>query len=72
MRVLNKRYWPYQMSIKDSHRLHPDELAKVVDERKRWCRENIDSTDWYNFGPVNSIFAFKDADTVLAFKLRWE
>lgn len=72
MRVLNKRHWPYQSTIKNAHSLHPDELYKLVKERRNWCVENIRNHSWYNFGPVGSSFAFKDADDMLAFKLRWQ
>lgn len=72
MRVLNKKYWPFQSEIKNAHRLKPDEVEVLVVERRNWCRENIGGRSWLNVGPVGSTFAFKEADDLLAFKLRWQ
>lgn len=54
MRVLNKKYWPYQVEVKD------------VDKAERWCYERLPSKNWRN---VNSYFAFKNAEDATMFTL---
>jgi hypothetical protein len=57
MRVLNKKYWPYHVEVKD------DTGAK-----ERWCYENFKSSEWRNVGPY---FAFKRGEDATLFSLRW-
>jgi len=57
MRVLNKKYWPYQIKITDD-----------VSDAERWCYQYFKSSDWRNVG---SYFAFKQGDDATMFGLRW-
>jgi len=57
MRILNKRYWPHQITTGDD-----------VEAKERWCYENLRSRDWRNVG---SYFAFKRGEDATLFALRW-
>ena len=57
MRILNKRYWPYQITT-----------GNDVEAKERWCYENLRSRDWRNVGPY---FAFKRGEDATLFSLRW-
>lgn len=57
MRVLNKKYWPHHVSVKEPR-----------DAAERWCYENIKSSEWRNVGPY---FAFKRSGDATMFALRW-
>lgn len=54
MRVLNKKYWPYQVVVKD------------FEKSERWCYQNIKSSEWRNVG---SYFAFKSGHDATMFAL---
>jgi hypothetical protein len=57
MRVLNKKYWPHHVEVKDDY-----------DEKERWCYENFKSSEWRNVGHY---FAFKRGEDATLFRLRW-
>ena len=54
MRVLNKRYWPYQHKVAN------------MQDAERWCYENLKSANWRNVGTV---FAFKRGEDLTFFLL---
>lgn len=67
MRKLKKHVWPYQITVPSS-----PENAKG----DAWCKSNIGQRfkDWYSFDTDygrKRIFAFKDEETLLVFKLKW-
>jgi hypothetical protein len=55
---LNKKYWPYHVSIEYEHKL----------EAIKWCYANFKSRNWRN---AESYFAFKRAEDCMMFTLRW-
>ena len=57
MRVLNKKYWPHHVEIRDE-----------TGEAERWCYQYFKSSDWRNVGRY---FAFKNGDEATMFSLRW-
>ena len=60
MRVLNKKYWPYQFQyISNKH----DEY-----DLERWCYDNLKSANWRNY---RKLFAFKREADAAMFALRW-
>ena len=54
MRVLNKKYWPHQVTVKESG------------TAERWCYANLSSKNWRNVG---SYFAFKRGEDATMFAL---
>ena len=54
MRVLNKKYWPHQVEVKNTQ------------DSERWCYEHFNSGNWRNVGRV---FAFKRSEDVTYFLL---
>ena len=56
MRVLNKKYWPYHVTVDKS------------DDAERWCYENLKSSEWRNVGKY---YAFKQSGDAMMFKLKW-
>jgi hypothetical protein len=56
MRVLNKKYWPHQVVVKE------------IGDAERWCYENFKSSQWRNVGKY---FAFKHGPDATMFMLRW-
>ncbi len=56
MRVLNKKYWPHQVTVKDTQ------------DAERWCYDNFKSGNWRNIGRY---FAFKNGQDATMFMLRW-
>jgi hypothetical protein len=67
MRVLNKKYWPYQFDL-------PKEVVYVtdVDKREAWCEENLKASQWRSFGWNIKTFAFKNAEDATVFKLMFK
>lgn len=61
MRVLNKKYWPYQF---DMHYRQDLNVVTLED----WCYENFKSAYWRNVGRV---FAFKREKDATLFMLMW-
>lgn len=64
MRVLNKKYWPYQIRLDTpiiEHRF-------TVQECERFCYEHFKSGNWHNTGWY---FAFKRGTDFSFFMLRW-
>ena len=59
MRVLNKKYWPYQIKVADNFN---------SGDAERWCYENFASRGWRNVG---AYFAFKNGAEATAFSLKW-
>jgi hypothetical protein len=57
MRVLNKKYWPYQVEVDDN-----------TGAKERWCYENLKSSEWRNVGRY---FAFKQGNDATLFSLKW-
>ena len=65
VRSLNKKYWPYQIELKTSINW------QLMDE---WCRTSMGNyyTDWYSFNRRgNTIYGFRDEQSLLVFKLKW-
>ena len=64
MRHLKKDLWPYQI-------ISYSMSGKIND----WCKTCIGrrSKEWYDYsdGQNRRIFAFKDEESLLAFKLTW-
>lgn len=56
MRVLNKKYWPSHVTVKDTV------------QAERWCYANLKSSEWRNVGPY---FAFKQEQDAIMFSLKW-
>lgn len=54
MRVLNKKYWPFQHEVKDW-------IAA-----EKWCYQNFKSSNWRNVGRT---FAFKRGEDATFFLL---
>jgi hypothetical protein len=67
MRVLNKKYWPYQYEMEKATTYITD-----VDPRERWCYDNLKSRNWkcYGWNPVT--YAFKRSDDAILFKLMFK
>ena len=59
MRVLNKKYWPYQTRI---------ESDCSVESLEDWCYTNIKDRNWRNEGYY---FVFKYGTDATMFALRW-
>lgn len=57
MRVLNKRYWPHQVSVQE------------FTAAEQWCYANFKSGNWRNVGKT---FAFKRGEDATWFKLKWQ
>lgn len=60
MRVLNKKYWPYQFTM--------DRKKHNIDELERWCYDKFKSANWRNYG---NLFAFKQQHDASYFLLFW-
>lgn len=54
----NKKYWPYQYTVKRDH----------VFEAERWCWQQFKGRDWNN---TYQKFAFKRSQDAVMFALRW-
>ena len=67
MRVLNKRYWPYQIDL-------PKEVIYITDTDRRdtWCAENLKPSQWRSYGWQIRTFAFKHAEDATMFKLMFK
>ena len=59
MRVLNKKYWPHQVTM---------DYKKDIDKMERWCYNNLKSANWRNY---NRMFAFKRQEDASYFLLIW-
>ncbi len=66
MRILNKKYWPYKVLVKN-------DCVYVTDdsEMEKWCSNNLKDNTWKSVGWALVTFYFKQADDATAFKLRW-
>ena len=65
MRKLKKEVWPYEIHVKTA--------TKEMDE---WCGLHLGRRfqDWYRYysdSLEKTIFAFKEEETLLVFKLKW-
>jgi hypothetical protein len=60
MRVLNKKYWPYQTKI--------DRTKHSTEMLERWCYDNLKSANWRNY---SNMFAFKRQEDASYFLLMW-
>lgn len=56
MRILNKKYWPHHIVVKEPA------------DAERWCYTKFKSADWRNVGQY---FAFKQQQDAVMFSLRW-
>ena len=56
MRILNKKYWPHHVAVKDP------------DQAERWCYSTMPSKNWRNVGKY---FAFKQKADATMFALKW-
>ena len=65
-RVLNKRYWPYQVTL-------PKLKGYITDKdpRVEWCFNKFNSGNWRNSGWDPVTFAFKRKDDATLFALVW-
>ncbi len=67
MRQLKRDIWPYAIALHNA-----DEESKSITE---WCTETVGYRfrDWYSYSVKghNRVYAFKDEDTLLVFKLKW-
>lgn len=61
MRVLNKRFWPVQLSL-------PVKDMYTNDDRIIWLRQNLPANAW-RFNEHNSTFCFANKDDAVMFKL---
>lgn len=57
MRVLNKKYWPHQLQIKN------------WGDAEKWCYQNFKAANWRNVGQT---FAFKRGEDATFFSLKWQ
>lgn len=57
MRVLNKKYWPHQVDVKDWM------------DAEKWCYQNFKAANWRNVGKT---FAFKRGEDATFFLLQWQ
>ena len=68
MRQLKKEIWPYQISLFDLELHNLEEITK-------WCTHHLGYRfrGWYSyvFNRDEHVFAFKDQETLLVFKLKW-
>lgn len=70
MRKLKTEIWPHQVKI--SH-----DFGKNDNEARAWCETKLGYRfkDWYCYDtgefPACMLFAFKDAETALMFKLKF-
>lgn len=64
MRHLNKKIWPFQIS-----------LSGADPKTEDWCEDNIgkfgDKWFCYSLHP-GAVYAFKSEEDTLIFKIRWE
>ena len=70
MRYLKKDLWPYQTDIGWAQ----NEPVKTQIEIRAWCETCIGkrSEDWFDYPQAGRIiFAFKDKDSLLVFKITW-
>ena len=70
MRKLKKNIWPYQIGIEVEHN------DPVNDTMLEWCSDliGIRFKDWYSYYSYSlkiRVYAFKDRETLLIFKLKW-
>lgn len=71
MRTLKKEIWPHQVYVKMPAVESVNELVAL----DNWCSQSVGRRfiDWYSYGFGNGIriYAFKDEETLLVFKLTW-
>lgn len=68
MRILNKKIWPYQITL--PRLINPGLLT--WDERTDWLRDNLSKNDWYILGSsTHPQYYFKQEKDYLMFVLRW-
>lgn len=65
MRKLKRDVWPHQVLVKHSNA-----------EAEQWCKQTIGYRfkDWYSYDLMDTehrVFAFKDTETLVVFKLKW-
>lgn len=69
MRKLKKDIWPYQANLK----IRSD--SGIDEEITKWCNENLGYrfSQWFSYWmePERRLYAFKDSETLLVFKLKW-
>ena len=59
MRVLNKKYWPHQITL--------DEWEKAADA-ENWCYKHLKGRNWKSVGKY---FVFKRGEDYTYFLLKW-
>lgn len=68
MRLLKKEIWPYSITI-------PWVEWEYVEKMDAWCDETVGKRfkQWYGYNTWDEkrIYAFKDEQTLLVFKLIW-
>jgi hypothetical protein len=65
MRHLNKKVWPYQISM----------VGHMMYILNDWCADTLgkENKNWYSYEIWDNvrIYAFRDSEILLAFKLTW-
>jgi hypothetical protein len=76
MRQLNRKVWPYRCVLKDVY--DRDANGYLVPQRAdggkiiNWCNDRIGKKEWYYYREKNDmIYAFKDEEALLLFKITW-
>lgn len=77
MRKLKRNIWPHIVSVPDV-KITVGQFFhgyKGFGEIEDWCNKNVGIRfrDWYSYKieDKSKIFAFKDTETLLVFKLKW-
>jgi hypothetical protein len=66
MRVLNKRYWPYVVELKNI-----DSLITDPDPRQEWLEQNVKNGFYKIFGFRPTTYAFRHQRDAVMFALKW-
>jgi len=74
MRKLKKEVWPHQVCLPQID-LAAGQFLKVEEDPGAWCRTHVGRRfqDWYSYLQTDGrvIYAFKDPQMALFFKLLW-
>lgn len=76
MRKLKRDIWPHSVSVPDQRVANGVyQTYKGFKEIDDWCNKNVGIRfrDWYSYelNDKAKVFAFKDTETLLVFKLKW-
>lgn len=67
-RILNKKYWPYQIEMP---KLKDRRYITDRDPREQWCYDNIKGRNWKSYGYATVTYAFKRGTDATWFSLIW-